>query len=288
MRFLTTFKYLFSSILLTTLMGCSQEESSIPTYLQLDKANIIFQQSAGSNHQNLEDYWLSINGKDIGVVSSGNTVPVIGSGVQEITIQPGIRVNGQRDEAQVYAFMESYHTSLSLCACADTIRITPEFKYKPTTLFSFIEDFENSNRFSEDLDGNKTTNAVTQSNTVAEGSFSLALNVDAANMINSVTTQDFYTDFASDGRDIYLEFEYKSDFTFLVGIQANTGSGHFLEYAAGVYPSSVWKKMYVNYTDLVQASQSQEGYRPVFTINHPGGSEGPGFLYLDNIKLVHY
>ncbi|HRN32708.1 MAG TPA: hypothetical protein PLC76_04015 [Saprospiraceae bacterium] len=288
MRFHITGTYLLTTILLTTLAGCSKEESSVPTYLSFGQANIIFQQNAGSNHQNIEDYWLIINGQTIAVASPDRTVPVIGNGIQEITVQPGIRVNGQRDEAQIYSFLEPYKTTVSLCACADTIHLIPEFKYKPTALFSFIEDFENSNRFSVDLDDNIATSSTTQTQTVAEGSFSLALNVDATNKINSVTTQDFYIDFESNGRDLFLEFEYKSDFTFLIGLQANTGSGNFTEYAAGAYATPTWKKMYVNFTDLALASKSTGGYRPVFTINHAGGTQGGGNLYLDNIKLVHY
>lgn len=288
MKITENIKYLSLSACLAAIYSCSQEPSPLPTYLHLKPAQITYQPAAGSISQNIEDYWLYVGNDLLGVVPADNIIPVIGEGIHDISIQPGIRANGLRDNAYIYPFLEPYRSQVQLCACTDTLAIQPVFEYKPTAKFSFIEDFENSNRFTEDADQNLLTTAVTQSNVVAEGSYSLALNVDASNKVNAITSQDFYNDFASDGRDVYLEFNYKSDFSFLVGLEAKFSGGNAIEFAYGIYPSDTWKKMYINLTDLIYASKSEEGYRPVFNITHPGGSAGPGYLYLDNIKLVHY
>jgi len=279
---------IFTIFIFIWMMGCKGEESLIPTYLKVHPAKMNIIPGTGTIHQNIEDYWLYVDHKLIGVIPSGNTIPVVGNGEKDWSIQPGIRVNGLRDEAHIYSFLQPSSGTVSLCECGDTVHIYPEFEYKPTALFSFIEDFENSNRFTEDLDEYPLTTGVTQLITAAEGKYSLAMNVSADLPTNSMSTQDFYNDFKSDGRDVFLEFEYKSDFPFLVGIQAHLSSGNFTEYAAGAYASQVWKKMYVNLTDLVVASQSTGGYRPVFTVTHPGGTIDAGNLYIDNIKLVHY
>ena len=279
---------LFTAFFSLFFTACKQEESLLPTYLRLHPAVFKTQPNTGTKHQNIEDYWLYVDHKIIGVIPTNNVIPVIGDGIKDISILPGIRVNGLRDNAYVYSFLQPFNSSVTLCQCADTIDIYPQFEYKNEALFSFVEDFENSNRFTIDLDQSSATNAVTQTTTAAEGSYSLALNVSASASTNSITTLDFYKDFLSDGRDVFLEFEYKSDFPFLVGIQTHLTSGDFLEYAAGIYATQEWKKMYINFTDLVLASKSTGGYRPVFTVTHPGGTIDPGNLYIDNIKLVHY
>ena len=266
--------------------GCDKEESDIPTYLKLLPAKIEVTGNQGSANQNIEDYWLYIGSDLLGVFHPGQSVPVIGFETKDISIQPGIRTNGLRDNAYIYPFLENYRTQVQLCACSDTIQVQPVFKYKPTAKFSFTEDFESNNIFTRDVDNNPSTSGTVQSTVVSDGTFSLALNVDATNRTNTISSELFYEDFASDGRDVYLEFNYKSDFSFGIGIEANI-SGSSPVFPFGVYESTEWKKMYINLTEVVLSSKAN-GYRMVFSVVHPGGTAAPGFLYLDNIKLVHY
>ena len=217
--------------------GCNNEKSEIPTFLSL---------------------------KLLGVFSPGQVAPVIGEGMKDLSIHPGIRVNGIRDNAIIYPFLEPFRSSLDLCACAEVIDIQPLFKYKPTAKFSFIEDFESNNSFTEDLDGSNLTSATIQNTNVFEGDYSLML------------------------RDVFLEFNYKSNLNFAVGLDAKI-LGADPVYNFGIYLSPEWKKMYINLTDLIRESNAEDGYRIAFRLVHPGGSSTEkGFLYLDNIKLVHY
>ena len=275
--------------LVFTLGGCNDEKSEIPTFLSLKTPVIEFVPGTGSTKQNIEDYWLYVGNDLLGVFSPGQLAPVIGVGIMDMSIQPGIRTNGIRDNAYIYPFLEPYRNSVDLCACGNVVDIQPVFKYKPTAKFSFIEDFESNNSFAEDLDGNNLTTSTVQNDTVFEGEYSLVLNADEANKKNLTTSTLFYNDFASDGRDVYLEFNYKSNLNFQVGLEAliNGEKAQRLEY--GIYNSDVWKKMYINLTDLIAASQADGGYRVIFELTHPGSSfSEQGRLYLDNIKLVHY
>ena len=175
------------------------------------------------------------------------------------------------------------------CACGEAIDVQPLFKYKPTSKFSFIEDFESGNIFETDLDNNSATTINVQNDTVFEGSYSAVLDVTSANTLNRITSLEFYNDFASDGRDVFLEFNYKSNINFLVGLEANINGEHALELQFGIFKSDQWKKMYIALTDLVAASKADDGYRVVFQLQYPTGSTLPvGQLYLDNLKLVHY
>ena len=150
------------------------------------------------------------------------------------------------------------------------------------------KDFESNNSFTEDLDGSNLTSATIQNTNVFEGDYSLMLNVDEVNRDNQITTPLYYTDIPLDSRDVFLEFNYKSNLNFAVGLDAKI-LGADPVYNFGIYLSPEWKKMYINLTDLIRESNAEDGYRIAFRLVHPGGSSTEkGFLYLDNIKLVHY
>ncbi len=294
MRFLermNKFNKLCCSVLITLVFfigGCSNEKSEIPTFLALKTPIIEFVPATGSTMQNIEDYWLYVGNDLLGVFSPGQIAPVIGEGMKDLSIHPGIRVNGIRDNAIIYPFLEPYRNSLGLCACGKVLDIQPLFKYKPTAKFSFIEDFESNNLFTEDLDGSNLTSATIQNAIVFEGDYSLVLNVDAINRDNQITTPLYYTDIPLDSRDVFLEFNYKSNLAFAVGLDANIFGANPV-YNYGIYLSPEWKKMYINLTDLIRDSNAEDGYRIAFKLVHPGSSfSEKGYLYLDNIKLVHY
>ncbi len=289
MKIIKKISYIFFGAFLLLSGSCNEDMSEIPTFILLKAPIIEPQPEAGSTSHNIEDYWLYVGNELVGVFSHNQSIPVIGTGIKDLSIQPGIRVNGLRDDAFIYPFLENYRSQVDLCSCGSTIDIQPVFKYKPTTKFSFIEDFEANNSFGEDLDQDPVTTCINQTDTVYEGSYSAVLNVTAANPINLTTTLEFYNDFASDGRDVYLEFNYKSNINFVVGLEANINGVHASELPFGIYRSDKWKKMYIDLTDLIAASKAEDGYRVVFSLQHPGTSlPTPGNLYIDNIKLVHY
>lgn len=289
MKIINKISYIISGAFLILLSSCNEDMSEIPTFLTLKAPIIEHQAGLGSTSHNVEDYWLYVGNELIGVFSQNQAAPVIGEGIKDLSIQPGIRVNGLRDEAYIYPFLETYRSQVDLCACGEAIDVQPTFKYKPTAKFSFIEDFESGNIFGTDLDENPSTTSIAQNDTVFEGSYSLLLNVNAEHTLNQTTSLEFYNDFASDGRDVFVEFNYKSNVNFLVGLEADINGVHAVELPFGIFKSDHWKKMYISLTDLVAASKADDGYRVVFQLQYPTGSTLPiGQLYLDNIKLVHY
>lgn len=289
MKIINRISYITGGALLLLLSGCNEDMSEIPTFISLKAPIIEHQAETGSTSHTIEDYWLYIGNELVGVFSQNQAAPVIGEGIKDLSIQPGIRVNGIRDDAYIYPFLETYRSQVDLCACAASIDVQPIFKYKPTAKFSFIEDFESGNIFGEDLDQNTETTCNVQNDSVFEGSYSAVLNVNSSNTLNRTTSLQFYNDFASDGRDVFLEFNYKSNINFIVGLEADINGVHAIELPFGIFKSDQWKKMYIELTDLVAASKADDGYRVVFQIQYPGSSAPPnGQLYLDNIKLVHY
>lgn len=277
---------LWSAILV---MGCNREESAIPTYFRFSPAEIVHVTGTGSTNQNIEDYWVYQGFDLIGVFDHKSTIPVIGEGKQEITIHPGIRVNGVRNDAYIYPFLAPYRTSIDLCACAQTIDIQPQFSYKPTAKFSFIEDFEGNHIFTSDLDGDAMTKIIVQTDSIFEGYHSGLLTVTKANQTNVIGTDEFYTDFAPDGRDVYIEINYKSNVPMAIGLEVNNHGLPYPVYHVGIFPSETWKKIYVNVTDLISAHRTNDGYRVLILAQHPGTNQPEvGRAYIDNIKLVHY
>jgi len=53
-----------------------------------------------------------------------------------------------------------------------------------------------------------------------------------------------------------------------------------------INPSADWKKLYINFTELVSYYNNAVGYRVYFKVDL--GENESSVVYLDNIKIMHF
>lgn len=86
----------------------------------------------------------------------------------------------------------------------------------------------------------------------------------------------------------FIEFNYKSDLPFYVGLQSNLSSlvSSAPYYLTGVYPSDHWQKFYLKLSDYV-AEYPGSSYNFYIKVSLPADSM-PGRLLIDNVQLVSF
>lgn len=285
-----TFLYILLFFTATIALNSCVDEGEWPSYLYLKPYGLNAQTGFGSTGQHIEDYWLYADNDLIGVFAPDRIAPVLETGAHDILIYPGIRVNGTRDNAHIYPFLEPYIEHKNLCGCgrADTIR--PTFQYKSNVAFSFIADFENTNIFNLDRDKDPETNLSTQTHEVYEGNVSGQMSVTLEHPTNIVGTTEYFVDYKSEPREIYLELNYKSSAFFEVGLEFD-GSIKYPSATSvvGFYPTDTWKKVYINIAPYINDADAKGGCRIVlFSIYNISDSAETQNVWIDNIKMLHF
>ncbi len=285
----TFFFSCFWLCLTIVLNGCA-DEGEWPSYLYLKPYTIAPQTNVGTSNQHIEDYWVYTDNDLIGVFAPDRVAPVLKSGPHDILIYPGVRTNGQRDNANIYPFLAPYTVNKNLCACGKSDTIRPVFEYKSNVTFSFISDFEQFNIFNVDRDKDAQTKLYTESDTVFEGQVSGQLAVTEDHPTNIVGTSEFFTDYKSEPREIYLELNYKSSALFEVGLEFE-GSIKYPSATSivGFYPSDKWKKVYINIAPYINDADAKGGCRIVlFSVYNIGNPLKTQNVFVDNIKMIHF
>jgi hypothetical protein len=85
-----------------------------------------------------------------------------------------------------------------------------------------------------------------------------------------------------------IEFDYKSDLSFYVGLQANLSNLYSTgaTYLTGVYPSDHWKKFYLDVS--VFATKYQGTSYTLFIKTSLSAGQTSGRLLIDNIQLLTF
>lgn len=257
-------------------------EEQIPAYLQIDNVTLTTGTGQGSASHKITDVWIDADNTVQGVYEIPKVFPLLNDGATYLLISAGILDNGISSTRTIYPFY--YPDTLTLDLEATKVyKLTPHFAYRPTTKFSFIEDFEAGNLFSL-IAGDTGLIRTSETSTVFEGNFSGYIYLDAShNLYEGRTTNSFVVQM---GSPVYVELNYKCDQPFEVGLYGTTSLGHTSLYKWNINPKETWNKIYLNMGKDVldmDASSIQIQIRAVFD-----GAQESSHIYLDNIKLVNY
>lgn len=280
------FLFLSSSLcfVLIGLNSCDQEEP-IPSYIYIDKIQLQTENNEGTARHEITDAWVSVGNQLIGGFPLPATIPVLESGVQEVTVFPGIIQNGIGSTRDIYPFYTRYIVNTTLEPMV-TDTINPLVKYENNANFALIEDFEASNLISDDIDGNNLTGVTITADEVYEGNRSGKITLTTTDNLIEVGSNLYYN-IGERVSNVYVEFHYKNDVDFEVGITGRSPFTFDRFYKAGVVPSDDWRKVYVDLTGDISsmlldgADEFQLVFRAINT------TDETAYIYIDNIKLIY-
>ncbi|RLD19180.1 MAG: hypothetical protein DRI69_08950 [Bacteroidetes bacterium] len=272
------------SVLLLSLVGC-EVDGPIPAYVHIDNFDLSTTTSQGTASERITEGWFYADGEFLGAYSLPADVPVIAEGNTEILVFPGIKVNGIVSTPDIYPLYDRYEINLDLSP-ATTDSIKPKTEYIKASNFPFIEDFETSNAFIDDLDGNPETKVVVTESVVFEGMHSAYIRLDSANFYIEVASLPVIENLPTNNSPVFLEFNYKNNVEFgvgLVGVSPSGPGGKVI--ILGLREKEEWNKMYLELTPSLFASDLP-AYQILITAIHSSNNE-VSEIYLDNFKVVH-
>ncbi len=301
------FYKLLSVLILAIVMlfgSCNIYNPSEPTpaYIHIDKITVTTNSETFLNSENLtegslsskiSDAWVYIDEKLIGCFELPATFPVLSDGTHTLKIRAGIKVNGIAATRAPYPFYLPYTQSIYLQKGVVTNVASLNVQYSSSTHFSFMEDFENVGTIIS-----KTSNADTSiqkisspASEVFEGTTSGIGYLDQNHYLFECESSNTYQ-LPRSGADVILEFNYKSNHEFVVGIIANTMSGSTVTNsekisALNFNASPSWNKAYLYLTPAINQSGSASKYKIFLGMVNSNGENGLT-LSLDNIKLVYF
>lgn len=285
---------LYILILLLFISSCSffDKQEDTPSYIHIKKFELNTSSAQGTNSNNINDVWVFINGNAMGVFELPCTIPYLGEGNTRITLYAGIKDDGIAAIRKIYPFYTNYVVDKVLTrGKVDTISPTTTY-FDPPLCNIDKEEFEDAGiKFVADASSTINvikTNAVGE---VFEDQYSGIISMNASDLF----MKSFYTTnfaFPGNGGQAYLEINYKNNVEFIIGMEITEPMNIVQTDNTGINPSYddnenlVWKKIYVNLTDLINLHPNATNYRIYIKAVNPEASNGL-FVLIDNFKVLY-
>ncbi len=277
--------WIFIGILIWGNTGCEviNPAEGIPAYIHVEPFTVNTFGGQGSNSAKITDVWLAVDDQIIGAFYLPATIPLLNEGTSNITLFPGIVENGISATREIYPYYKRMTLTLDLQpGVTDTI--FPVTSYVDDLEYVFVEDFEGSNLFGEDLDGNAATSISLEGEEVFEGTTSARMTLLDDDALLIQATEILYQ-LPTAGTDIWLELDYKCEIDFSIGVIGVNGqvSDGITKVTLKARPT--WNKVYIS-LDQEVATLNAPLYKIYFRASKSNDLEEAN-IYVDNVKLIH-
>lgn len=288
---------IFLFVIISMLWSCEviNPEEVTPSFVRIDSLSIqtrpLANPSEGSPTADIVDAWIEVDNELIGAFELPALIPVLKNGPANLKIFGGVRLNGRNVDRIRYPFYDFSDSEIDLLPGESVIpdQEAMTLSYIPDLLDFSIVDFEDAGVPMTASQGSDTTimrvpNPDPDEEYLEDFVGYVALSGER-DFFAIETTLDMDLAFKN---IVYLEFDYKTDQTFFMGVQTGGVSPGAVG-LLGINPSSgpggtlVWKKMYVNLSDVVDFLQNGDDYEIFFQAEPESGEAN---VYLDNIKVV--
>lgn len=262
-------------------------EEQIPSFIRIDSISLSSNPATeGKPAHNFTDAWVYENEQLLGIYELPAVVPVLKEGDANIRIRAGVKLNGQVATRIPYLFSEDYVKNIELFP--DSIHhVNPTIGFKNGVTFAWLENFDDNATSSIAKTGlsQAEVEQVTGAESYDGKSLKLALDTDELIFECSMSGDGVYL--PSAGTPCILEFTYRSNNGFAVGLFSKDAGGTIQSRIIQLYPSEEWNHIYINLTDATSASPNYISHNPFFGFVRDENIEGEAFVILDNIRLMY-
>jgi hypothetical protein len=273
------------------LSGCDiwSDKPGVPYEISVSSFDLVTTQDQGTSSNNINEVWVYTETDVLGVFPIPASIPFITDasvGVSNLVIQAGIRVNGISATRKPYPFYKAMELEVeNIPGGSMTVDFTSN--YIESAQIILAEDFESANRFEANNTSTAEVVRTVDPYFVFEGDASgLILLTEDQNHVASTTQEQLYN--LPQSGPVFLEFNYRCDNSFAVGLEALGGFNPQRTPIIVLNPTGEeWKKMYLDLGPLVLSTPSAFGYELTLDAILDIGEE-TGYVVVDNFKLVHY
>ena len=285
------FGVLFSGLFTVLSTGCGLWDDKIvePHTIIVTSFNLTTYEDEGTDSNNIAEVWVYSETDVLGVFPLPATIPVLqenGEDVVHITLLPGVRVNGISSTRKPYPFYEVLELDVNYVpGGVDTVEF--HSNYVSGVEVVLAENFESANRFQASSTSTAEVVRTFDPAWVFEGAVSglIMLSEDAAHVTS--TTQEQLYDLTGDVAT-FLEFNYRCDNSFAVGMEAIGGINPERTPIIVLNPTGEeWNKMYLDLGPFLRSTPTAYGYELTLDAILDMG-EKSGYVVVDNFKIVHY
>ncbi|MEC7950668.1 MAG: hypothetical protein VX190_04850 [Bacteroidota bacterium] len=287
---------LWVCLLVLSWVGCRPEDWDLgaPEVLRVSEYDLLTTPAQGTAEHKVEEVWVYSATDVVGVYPLPATVALPAGEPQTLTLVPGIRANGVAATRRTYPFYEVNRVDIDGDPGTELDHAFGGGYVSTDALETKVilaEDFESANRFLESSNSNVEVQRTLDAANVFEGNGSGYIRMDSAHtQLNAATHEQFY-DLPRD-RPVYLEFHYKCDVGFVVGLEVFGGS------QAGRLPILVlnptcdaagceWNKIYLDLYPALSSMPDAGSFEIGLNASIPAdGTEGN--IWIDNFKFVHF
>jgi hypothetical protein len=277
-------------LIILVLSSCQKEDTGgIPAYIKINNITVIdttinSSTTDTSTYKNITDAWVYVNDQIQGVYELPAKFPVLKDGDTKIKIYAGIKNNGIASERISYPFFAAYTINTTL-TIDSTTTINPIVSVRKNISGEF-DDFDNGYSFNYDTCFQVLSNGP-------YGKYgSLSLSDSDSILITEINYRDFPLSFDNvpqQGSPTYMELDYKSNTSFLVGMDINFPSSSIplKKGLLWINPKEDWNKIYIDLTQTVSEAIGAESFS-VFIKMQRDSNLDENKLDFDNIRIIHY
>ena len=269
-------------IVLYSITSCKKDViQEIPSYIEIPNVTLNTDiLTEGENSHNITDVWIYANDQFKGAFEIPATIPLLNSGNTNLKIFAGIKDNGIAGTRVRYHFYKSYEENIYLTEDSITV-VHPDFIYIQNAEFAEIENFEG---VGTNID--TTLNSEIDFEVILEDGnrFGSAI-LEGDNLTFEISTNDF-NNLPQGGSPVYMEMDYKTNQTLLVGSYINYPQTVANNSLLWVTPKEEWNKIYINMTKTVSEAINNTSIKFYINMFRTDTTEASSFQF-DNIKIIY-
>ena len=284
---------LLFALLIVLGFSCKQKDIT-PSWLKINNFTLATNVAIeGENSHNITDAWLYMDNQPLGVFELPCKVPILSEGKHSFTIWPGIKDNGISDTRVRYPFYQKWQSDVTLVK-NDTVEIYPATTYKSDLVFPLMEDFEDSGiDFGPDPLSDTPfvfISATEYPDIVQWGNKCGGIFLTSTDSVfKAATSMNLHL---PSGQPVYMEIDYMNTNSIAMGVIAENSTG-VAQHGPLVLMNKqdsgppVWKKIYIALQEDISYEVNASSFE-IYLLSILEQELTSGYIYMDNIKIVHY
>ena len=264
------------------LFSCDKNENTqeIPSYLSVSEINLVTNSNQGSNTHKITDIWLYVNDQFAGAYELPSTIPLLHKDTNNIKIFAGIKDNGISSTRVRYHFYKSFEKNVFLVEDS-IVNIQPSFRYTDNAII----EFENFEGVGTNIDTTLNSEVDFEIKTENENNFAYA-HITGDYLKFEAATDDF-ENLPQQGSPVYLELDYQSNHTALIGAYINNPTSVINRDLVWISPKEEdWNKIYINMTKTVSEALGNNSIKFYINVFRTDTTK-EAWIKFDNLKIIY-
>lgn len=254
-----------------------QDHQLNPSTIKISSVSLTNSNNAPLSHA-IRDIWVYIDDQYAGSFTVPFSIPVLESGERNLKLYPGIRYYGILSKPEIHPLIEPIETTQNLIA-GNVVELQAKYHYKNNLSIILNEGFESGSIFINDLDSFPASKLVRSGLLSRNGNFAGYAALDKQNtVVESAST--FFT--LSNKKTVFLEFDFKSDVDFNVGIISYPSKQK--NYFLALRPAADWKKVYIPLHEI-GFENNEQNFQLAFRASI-SNTLAMGYFAIDNVSVL--